>query len=69
MGDGRVTAADRLAFLILTHPALGDDALRKDAMEDLRCVGPDGWQPPADADEAKRRWEASWDKDDAAGEA
>lgn len=58
--DDRLKAADRIAYLLLTHPALVGEDEQSDAMEDFKSVAPEGWVPPADRSEAQRRWEESW---------
>ena len=58
-------AADRIAYWLVTHPGLSvEGELLADALEDLSLVAPENWKPPADPEEARRRWEASWNSSD-----
>lgn len=58
--DAGEVAANRIAYLLFTHPVLASEDLLRDAMEDLTFVAPHGWTPPANREEAQRRWEESW---------
>lgn len=59
--EDRFGAMDRIAYYVWL--AYRDEDVRRDIMEDLKRVAPEGWIPPLDGSEAQQRWEKSWDKE------